>query len=263
MGLATFPAEPILGLKRILLPVSYWRAVEFAYVLRKLAPTRGMKLLDLGSPKDLALLLAREYGADVTATDILPGAVDLAMRYAMTQGIAGRGPGLVTGEVQDGRRLSYPDDSFDAAFSVSVVEHIPDSGDSDAMRELVRVVKPGGLVVITTPFDAVYRETFIDGDVYERKSHGAAPLFFERHHDWETLHSRLVTPSAAKALDIELWGERSGVPMERFLAGHPKIRILLSPFEVAFASLLLSKTTRDGRIAPKAVFFTLQKPART
>jgi hypothetical protein len=71
MGLATFPAEPVLALKRVLLPVSYWRAVEFAYVLRTLAPARAARLLDLGSPKDLSLILAREYGAAVTAADVL------------------------------------------------------------------------------------------------------------------------------------------------------------------------------------------------
>ena len=164
------------------------------------------------------------------------------------------------GEIQDGRRLSYADNSFDAVFSVSVVEHIPERGDSDAMRELVRVVKPGGLVVITTPFDTTYRETFVDGDVYERASSGAAPVFFERHHDWQTLHDRLIVPSGAKATDIQLWGERPGISMEHFLGRHPKIRVLLSPFEVAFAARFLTPTTKDGSAPPKAVFFTLRKP---
>ena len=259
MGFASFGAEPVLGLKRVLLPVSYWRAVEFAYVLRALAPTRGQRLLDLGSPKDLSLILAREYGAEVTATDILPGAVDLAMRYANAQGIAGSGAGRVKGEVQDGRALSYDDNSFDAAFSVSVVEHIPDQGDSDAMRELVRVVRPGGLVVITTPFDSKYRETFVDGDVYERHANDATPVFFERHHDWQSLHDRLIAPSGARLLDLELWGERPGWSMENFLGRHPRFRILLSPFEAAFASRFLMKTSRGGATAAKAAFFALQK----
>ena len=66
-------------------------------------------------------------------------------------------PHAVPSEVQDGRKLSYPDDSFDAAFSVSVIEHIPDQGDTAAVRELLRVVKPGGVVIITTPYDTAYR----------------------------------------------------------------------------------------------------------
>lgn len=259
MGFATIPAEPVLGLKRVMLPVSYWRAVEFAYVLRRLAPASGLRLLDLGSPKELALFLARDYGAEVTATDILPSAVDLAMRYATALGIAGGGPGRISGEVQDGRSLSYADNSFDAAFSVSVLEHIPDHGDSDAIRELVRVVRPGGMVVITTPFDSKYRETFVDGDVYERKANGSEPVFFERHHDWQTLHERLIIPSGAELFDVELWGERPGRSLERFFGRHPNARLLLSPFEVAFASRFLTKTTREGEVAAKAVFFALRK----
>ena len=259
IGFAALPAEPLLAIKKLLLPVSYWRAVEFAYVLRTLAPAPGARVLDVGSPKDLSLIMAREYRAEVTATDILPSAVNLAMRYACALRIAGRGQGRVTGEVQDGRSLSFADNSFDAAFSVSVVEHIPDDGDSDTMRELVRVVKPGGLVAITTPFDSVYRETFVDGDVYERHSSGTTPVFFERHHDWQSLHDRLIVPSGAKLVDLELWGEKPGRSMEHFFARHPKIRIALSPLEAAFASRFLVKTTRESRIAAKAVFFALQK----
>jgi SAM-dependent methyltransferase len=259
MGFATFPAEPILGLKRVLLPVSYWRTVEFAYVLRTLALAKGARVLDLGSPKDLSLIIAREYAAEVTATDILPSAVNLAMRYASALRIAGQGHGRVTGAVQDGRSLSFADNSFDAAFSVSVVEHIPGHGDSDAVRELVRVVKPGGLLAITTPFDTRYRETFVDRDVYERHSSGMTPVFFERHHDWQSLHDRLIVPSGAKLIDLELWGEKPGRSMEHFFARHPKIRIALSPLEAAFASRFLVKTTRESGIAAKAVFFTLQK----
>lgn len=36
IGAATIPREPVLGLKRLILPVSYWRTAEFAYVGRRL-----------------------------------------------------------------------------------------------------------------------------------------------------------------------------------------------------------------------------------
>src|SRR5256886_11427065 len=57
-------------------------------------------------------------------TDILPEAVLLSRRYARGQRLEGQGPGLVHSEVEDGRALSYADASFDAAYSVSVLEHI-------------------------------------------------------------------------------------------------------------------------------------------
>jgi SAM-dependent methyltransferase len=46
-------------------------------------------------------------------------------------------------------RLPYPDDAFDKVILSEVLEHIVD--DSAALREVRRVVKPGGVVAITVP----------------------------------------------------------------------------------------------------------------
>ena len=134
IGLRSVAREPVLGLKRIILPVSYWRSREYAYVWRQLSSPAGARILDLGSPKSLAHMLARHRGYEVVSTDILPEEVELTRRYATAQGLAGEGPGKVRSEVQDGRSLTYPDDSFDAAYSVSVLEHIPGRGYAPARR---------------------------------------------------------------------------------------------------------------------------------
>src|SRR5258706_14203485 len=117
-------------------------------------------------------MLARHRGYEVVATDILPEAIVLSRRYATAQGLDGEGPGRVHSELQDGRALTYPDGYFDAAYSVSVLEHIPDGGDSAAISELIRVTRPGGVVVVTVPYDRAYRETFVEGPVYERQPIG-------------------------------------------------------------------------------------------
>jgi SAM-dependent methyltransferase len=46
-------------------------------------------------------------------------------------------------------RLPYPDDGFDAVVSIEVVEHVEDQ--FAFLRELARITKPGGRVVVTTP----------------------------------------------------------------------------------------------------------------
>ncbi len=46
----------------------------------------------------------------------------------------------------DVRALPYPDDSFDIVTSAHVLEHLPDP--QIALREMVRVLKPGGLVAL-------------------------------------------------------------------------------------------------------------------
>src|SRR5207245_4325532 len=62
VGLRSVAREPVLGLKRIILPVSYWRSREYAYVWRQLSSPAGARILDLGSPKSLAHMLARHRG---------------------------------------------------------------------------------------------------------------------------------------------------------------------------------------------------------
>ena len=258
IGGATLRREPTLGLKRLILPVSYWRAAEFAYALRRFALPPGSRLLDVGSPKDLAVMLARTRHFEIVATDILAQAITLSARYAAAQGRAGNGPGRVHSEQQDARALNYADDSFDGAFSISVLEHIPDRGDTLAIRELVRVVKPGGLVVVTTPYDLRYRETFVNGPVYEREARPGEQVFFERHYDAATLDERLLRIEGARVADLELWGE-SGPPVERLLRRFGKGRDLLSPVEALLAALFLRRIRAGESTRPLAAFFTLQK----
>lgn len=240
------------------MPVSYWRAAEFAYVWSQLTPPPGARILDIGSPKDLAAMLARHRRYEIVATDILPEAITLSHRYACAQGLEGRGPGRVHSEVQDGRALPYDDGSFDAAYSVSVLEHIPDNGDSLAIRELIRVVRPGGVVVVTVPFDRRYRETFVTGPVYERRPLASEPIFFERHYDRDALMQRLISTEAAELADWRLWGE-GAFRMERVLKGLGRMRLLMFPLEALFSAALLREVEPDGPGHPMAAFFTLQR----
>lgn len=257
MGVATIGREPVLGLKRLLLPTSYWRSVEFRYVWNQLLGSDYRRLFDLGSPKELSCFLAVRAGLEVVATDILDSAIEVSEQYAAAQGISGTGPGKVLSQIQDGRALTYADASFDAAFSVSVIEHIPDRGDSEAIAELVRIVKPGGLIVVTVPYDTTYRETFVEGGVYERTAEDGQPIFFERHYDEATLRERLLSVPGAELVDLELWGERI-LPMERVLTRLGLLAIPLSPFEILFAGLFLTRIS-DGQANPRAAFFTLKK----
>lgn len=48
-------------------------------------------------------------------------------------------------EIQDARNLHlYSDNYFDRVSAISTLEHIPNDGDSIAIKEMSRVLKPGG-----------------------------------------------------------------------------------------------------------------------
>lgn len=50
----------------------------------------------------------------------------------------------------DGKTLPFESEYFDALLCNQVLEHVPD--DDAFIRELARVIKPGGLLVLTAPF---------------------------------------------------------------------------------------------------------------
>ena len=55
----------------------------------------------------------------------------------------------VSWKQQDACSLRLPDESFDVVISSECIEHTPDP--AEALREMLRVLKPGGLIVVTSP----------------------------------------------------------------------------------------------------------------
>jgi ubiquinone/menaquinone biosynthesis C-methylase UbiE len=65
----------------------------------------------------------------------------------------------------DPLRLPFPDNGFSAATEIMSLHHIPSSGQQDqALAELVRVVRPGGLIAGLNPIDGPhFRRMNTDG----------------------------------------------------------------------------------------------------
>lgn len=115
----------------------------FRTLLDQLAPPGNARILDVGCGSGaLARAAARRYGdARIDAIDLnsfmLSQARDLAAGEALAQRIA-----FTHGSAED---IPFPADTFDAVYSVTVIEEC----DADrAIAEMQRVVKPGGRVGI-------------------------------------------------------------------------------------------------------------------
>jgi SAM-dependent methyltransferase len=78
----------------------------------------------------------------ITAVDLSAHMLQLAQRNVIEQGL-GRSIRL---EQVDAKGLPYPDASFDAVISNSIVHHIPEP--IRVVREMLRVLRPGGLLFI-------------------------------------------------------------------------------------------------------------------
>jgi ubiquinone/menaquinone biosynthesis C-methylase UbiE len=147
-------------------------------LLEILAPEPGQRLLELGPGTGYYSLEVAERldGGRLEVFDIQQEMLDHVMRGAGERGVSNIVPTL-----GDAQSLPYEDSSFDGAFLVTVLGEIPDQ--QAALRELARVLRPGGRLVVGELFGDPHMVTL--GKLRQRAQE--AGLSFER---------RLGTPLA-------------------------------------------------------------------
>lgn len=101
----------------------------------------GLSLLDVGcGPGTITVGLAERVAPGmVVGIDVGPSQIEKATKLSREIGSKS-----TTFEVGDAASLRFSDGQFDAVFSSATLEHVPDA--ARAVREIVRVLKPGGIV---------------------------------------------------------------------------------------------------------------------
>ena len=125
------------GYDKAVTPTHFWLGNEG---LRRAELCAGMRFLDVAAGSGALSIPAARLGAQVLATDQSPVMLDLLKGRALLEGLD------IETRVMDGHVLELDDDSFDMAGSQFGVMLFPDM--PTGIREMARVVKPGGTVLV-------------------------------------------------------------------------------------------------------------------
>jgi SAM-dependent methyltransferase len=129
------------------------------------------------------------------AKDVLHFSAEYPLAVRLREQI---GPGYKTSELEPGKAdltidvtaIDLPDASLDAIICSHVLEHVPD--DAGAMRELHRVLRPGGTAIVMVPLDHSRATTYEDPSITEPDEREAK--------FWQHDHLRLYAPDIAERL---------------------------------------------------------------
>jgi SAM-dependent methyltransferase len=255
MGAANFFRNGLrLGAKKtlgkVLQPInSYTRFPEYYFLgrgierhFRRFASESSARVLDVGSPKCFGLYLASHCNVEIHLTDVHGPAVDEAR--VLWAGIARRAKGKAIFSVQDARKLEYPAEHFDAVYSMSVIEHVAgETGDSESIREMLRVLKPGGLLLVTVPFGEKYVEQGRIGFQGAAIETGCREqYFFQRVYTEDAARKRIIDAAAEADLrSLVTISRRTGLISSLYGRLGPGLRGVLG-----FLNPILSMALNDS-----------------
>jgi len=135
----------------------------------------GVHILDVGcgDGRFVCAMSALNPQARFTGVDVSQAALDLAAKAA---------PHAAFHRIADGAPLPLADASVDFILATEVIEHVYDT---EAMfREMARVLKPGGRLLITTPYHGFLKNLV------------RVAVWFDRHFDPTGPHIRFFSNRA-------------------------------------------------------------------
>jgi SAM-dependent methyltransferase len=186
----------------------------------------GHSLLDLGCGFGRHAFEAARRGAQVTACDMaLPELIDVRNTFGAMHEAGEIAPDLPCAQVAgDATRLPFASNTFDRIIASEVLEHIP--GDLDALAELTRILKPGGIIAATVPTFLPERICWaINSDYHAPAAVGGHVRIYTRAELWAKMISVGLRPTDAHqthGLHSPYWWLKCAVGIDN--DDHPLVR---------------------------------------
>jgi ubiquinone/menaquinone biosynthesis C-methylase UbiE len=244
--------EIAAGYDRTNTPSQMWLGNEG---LRRAGLRPGMRFLDVAAGSGALSIPAARLGAHVLATDLSPAMLDRLEQRAREEALS------VETRVMDGHALALDDDSFDIAGSQFGVMLFPDM--PKGIRELARVVKPGGRVLMTVygdPHEIEFLGFFVAAvqaavPTFEGPPMDPLPLPFQLH-DPERLRHELAR-AGLESVVVETITEpteyTSGAHLWDWLVhSNPIVGVILAELDLDAEQTAVVRQALDGLVRERA-----------
>ncbi len=162
-------------------PLSFWDRFG-RRTIERLDLAAGDQVLDVCSGSGASAIPAAERvgpSGRVVAVDLAERLLELARAKCRAKGLA-----QVEFRVDDMQRLGYPDQRFDAVVCVFGIFFVPDM--ARAVRELWRMVRPGGQLAITTWGPELFEPA---SSIFWEAVRGEDPALYKGFHPWDRINT--------------------------------------------------------------------------
>jgi len=133
------------------------RRTEYPWAIKNGKLDKGMKILDVGSGISIFPIYLASKGHEITSIDF-----DEILMNRVSPELAKLSGVNVNYSFGDATKIDFKDESFDRVFCISTIEHLEEEYqngkyvnyhkknlDVKAISEMLRVLKPGGLLIMT------------------------------------------------------------------------------------------------------------------